>query len=296
MNPALWSALGGMATTGGLLIAARGLVREPPALSAVVDRWQPTADPTRRRDLPRTGVLAASLEALSQRLPSQLRVTRRELELAGKTTHWWVMTKLAGALVGLAFPAWITAILSLGDLTPPLVIPVAVGVILALVGFVAPDDQVRRGAKAAEVEFRNVTSAFLDLVALSRLANAGISEAVTAVAAIGDGPAFERIRGAVERASAEGQQAWLGIKRLAAELELPDLNDVADILQTAALESASVSNTLMARARSLRERVLADQLALANERSEAMRLPAILLGISLLMLAAYPLLIRFTEI
>ena len=74
--------------------------------------------------------------------------------------------KVLFALIGLCLPALLTAILSLGGLRPPLVVPVIASLALAGALFFVPDVNVRDDAKKARREFGRALGAYIDLVAL----------------------------------------------------------------------------------------------------------------------------------
>ena len=85
---------------------------------------------------------------------------------------------------------------------------------------------------------------------------------------------------------------WESLGRLTDELDLPVLDDVADIMRRSAADGAAVYTTLRARAKNLRTELLADQAAEANADSEKMTAPGALLAVLVMLLMAFPAVIR----
>ena len=196
------------------------------------------------------------------------------------------------ALVAFLAPAAALSALALVGLRLPVVVPLGVALGAGLVGFLAPDLAVRSRARTAREEFRRAAGAYLDLVALERAADGGPAEALHRAAEVAHGWAFVRIRDALDHARLAGRPPWEALADLAAEVGVPDLADLADIVALAGDDGAAVYDTLLAKAAALRNRTRADAQAAANAASERMTLPAVLLGVAFLILVAYPALAR----
>ncbi|MGC3995202.1 MAG: hypothetical protein QM779_13995 [Propionicimonas sp.] len=230
---------------------------------------------------PRTGIdrLGGWLRARLRRpVPA---ATLRRLRLTGRSVERHDAHKVIGALVGLFLPALFGAALSL-LLGTSLAVPAFVGLAGAVVGFFVPD-LLLRGADAERTE--DATEALLtyfDLVTLERLANASGSQALRAAAAVSDVTVFAAIRDALERARLEQRPPYPELRRLGAELELPALVDVADVM---ALDEAgaSLSVALRARVRELRDAHLTQARIAASAVSERMALfmvvPSLVFGL-----------------
>lgn len=123
---------------------------------------------------------------------------------------------------------------------------------------------------------------FVDLVTLERLANASAAEALQAAAELSDVPLFGQIRIALDRARLEQQSPYAQLRRLSVELQLPELKDVADIMQLDE-SGAALSGTLRARARELRNAHFTRQQIAAGAAAEGMTIymtiPALLFGL-----------------
>ena len=90
------------------------------------------------------------------------------------------------------------------------------------------------------------------------------------------------------RAQLTGTSPWQGLAQLAAELRVPELGDVADIMRLSGEDGAAVYATLRARAASLRSALLTDAAAEANAASEHMIMPVAVLGVAFMALLGYP--------
>jgi hypothetical protein len=190
-----------------------------------------------------------------------------------------------------------TALLTLIGSAPPLAPPAAASVLLAVGLWLKAGAEVRENADHARVAYRYAVSSFLERVALARLSDAGASasasEALYRTAEVGDGPALERIRATLEHARLAGISGWEALRALADELYIPELARPAEALALAGEESAPVYNTLQAQAAQLRGARLTDMQAKANEASQRLVVPVVVLGLLVLVYVAYP---AFTRI
>ena len=95
-------------------------------------------------------------------------------------------------------------------------------------------------------------------------------------------PLFVQIRIALERARLEQQSPYAELRRLAEQLRLPELADVADVMQLDET-GAALSGTLRARVRELRDAYLTRQQTRAATDAEGMTiymtLPALIFGL-----------------
>ena len=280
------------ATVGvGLTLLARSMGRQVPDLAAALARLD-------GMDQPRPAAFDHAPAALvtrwwTDRAPAWaaqigLDRYRSDLALVGSTTSTLLAHKVAYAAVGLAFPPLLVAVMSLIGLSLPLAIPALGSLVLAAILFLGPDVDLRRRAAQTRVEMRRAVCVYLELVALERAADAGAVEALERAAEVGDGRAFELIRDSLLRAHLGGVPPWEGLARLADQLRVPELGDVADIMRLSGEDGAAVYVTLRARASSLRTALLAEDTAAANAASERMVMPVALLGLAFLALLAYP--------
>lgn len=287
--------LAGVATGGGAALIVAGLLPTTPDLQSALARLSSTTS-LAHADVGISGQSAGegrwqrSLREHLPRLASSLGLDRHraDLDLIGEEPERLAFRKVGFGLLGLAFPPVLATAMALIGLSLPWAIPGFASVVLAAMLFLAPDLDVRRRAAATRAEMRRAVCIYLELVAMERVADAGTTEALHRAAEIGDGRAFALIRDALLRAQLRGIAPWQGLVRLAAELRVPELGDVADIMRLSGEDGAAVYATLRARSASLRSALLTDAAAEANAASEHMIMPVAVLGVAFMALLGYP--------
>lgn len=207
-----------------------------------------------------------------------------------------MLKKVALAALGLLCPVLVTIPWIIAGVGLPFYVPAVVGLAVAGLLFVTPDLAVRDQAKQAREEFAHALSAYLDLVALKRAADAGPTEALEKAAAVGRGWPFLYLQGALRRARLEKIPPYQALTDLADEYDLPGLSDVADIMQGSATDGAAVYKALRARTAALNTELLAAQAAEANAASEKMTAPGALLAVLVMLLMAFPAVIRMLTV
>jgi len=263
-----------------LFLAAHELLPASPALGAALTRLQPPTgvDPY----VPRSKLISPLAERLRRVIPAT------DLRLLGRTPEEFVTSLIVTGLIGLLLPTVLIGLFSLIGRSFGIGVPVmaALGCAAMLISVVYRD--VGRKAVAARRECRRAICTFIDLVALQRAAGRGTEESLTRAASKGSGWVFARVRQQLLRAELEVTAPWDGLKRLSADLGVPELGDLGDIMQAAGVTGAQVYRTLRARARSLRAQIRTDELARAELRTSQLEIPGALLLIVLMLLALYP--------
>lgn len=200
-------------------------------------------------------------------LPS---ATLRTLVLQGRSVGDYFVNKLVLGLGGLLIPLMFSAALrpimgSLGS------IPAGVGLVLGIIGWLWPDIVMRRQQVQTSVDATEALNTFFDLVVLERLANLSATQSLEAAARLSDVPIFVRIRGALEQARLEQRPPWSDLHRLARELELPPIADMADVMRLDD-QGAALAEVLSARVKELRDAHLSAERVRAHQISERMTL------------------------
>lgn len=208
-------------------------------------------------------------------------VRDRQLSLSGRSLARHYAYKLVGASVGFAAPIIVAAGLWLGAGVSP-AMPLLVSLVGAAAGFVVPDLQLRRAGRAIGDDASEALLTYFDLVTLERLANRSAIQSLHAAAELSDTPVFRSIRRVLERARLEQRPPYGDLKSLSRQLDLPALGDLADVMRLDE-SGASLSHTLRARVRELRDAHLTQAKVAATQLSERMTvwmvLPSLVLGL-----------------
>ena len=261
----------GALLAGGLASLVLALAPAAPDLQAALVRaggGEPPSD--RRRDV---GVLSSRSERLGAALyvhsPFPLsEQQRRALQLQDSSIAQFYADKAVMAVLGAIMPAVAGA--ALGLLTGSFSAwPAALSLLGAVGGFFVPDLLLRRRAVAVRVGAMEALLLYLELVTLERLSNASAPQALANAARLSETPLFLQIRIALDRAQLEQQAPYAELRRLAAQLSLPELGDVADVMQLDET-GAALSGALRARVRELRDGHLTAEQIKASAEAEGM--------------------------
>ena len=228
------------------------------------------------------------LAAHATRVP----LPEQDLRMLDRPSEAFLAAKAGFAVLGLALPTALLALLWLLGLTPPPIMPGILPLGAAVVLFFVPDLILRSEAEQARTDFRQAVAAYLELVALERAADGGPADSLERAAAVGHGRDFTRIANALHRARLVGVPPWVALAELSETTGVEDLRDLADIVALAGDDGAAIYTTLAAKAAALRTRALAEAQAEANAASERLTLPAVALGLGFVLLVAYPALAR----
>ncbi|MEV7617005.1 type II secretion system F family protein [Streptomyces sp. NPDC089799] len=284
--------ISGAAIGAGAALLVREVLRPAPALGPALRRLnQPAPAPS-----PATEGPVSRDEQWGQWLLDRLadvpgvRIPYKDLALTRSTPAKFLLQKVALAGAGLLLPPLSTVPLLLLGMS--LVLPAIVGLLAGVVLWFAPDLALRDKARRARAEFAHAMAAYLDLVALRRAGNVSAEQAMEQAAQVGEGWAFGRIQEALARSRVDKVPPWESLARLTAELDLPVLDDLAAIMRQSSDDGASVYATLRSRAKNLRTELLAQQASEANADSEKMTAPGALLAVLVMLLIAFPAVIR----
>ena len=283
--------LAGAGVGVGLLLMLLGLRPAAPTLAATLAeidtaRWSPAPSTADRGRL--TGRLAGDLARMWSARGWLTPSLRADLDMVGVDLDSFLLRKAGWAAMGLLTPPLLAAAWTAVGTTVPLLVPLWVSVCAAVVAFLLPDVSLRQAAAARRRDFRTAVGAFLDLVAMRMASGAGLAEALAEAAAIGDGPAFARLRGALADARTDGLSPAAALGRLGEDLALPDLVDTSLRLRLVDTTGAQAQASLRAQAASLRDRELTDVQGRANERSQSMLVAQVVLGLGFVIFLGYP--------
>ncbi len=206
--------------------------------------------------------------------------TLRRLELQGRTPADFLAEKVLLALAGLALPQLFTLVTWLFG-RPSGATPLLVSLAGGVVGYLWPDWALRRHVGTTLDAAAHDLVTLFDLVTLERLANQSATASLQSAVRLSDALVFRRVRTVVDRARLEQRAPWRDLHALADELGLPELHDLADVLQLEE-QGAALADTLRARAVELRDAHLLRERLRAERESESMTvwmvIPSFVLG------------------
>ena len=296
MTPQILFIAGGAAVLGGIACVIIAFRPRPARLDDLIRLLDAAAGPAEAAGRitdqavligEEAGRLERAAVAAYQRLRLPLSPsTERLLALRGRSISSFFAQKLIFALAGLAAPA----LLSAADLALGLGLgaaPAMAGLLGLVGGYFAPDLALRRSQQGVKRDSEAAMSVFFDLVILERLGNASATQALRRAAELCDVALFVRIRDALERARLQQRPPWAELHKLAEDLELPQLGDIADVLSLDE-QGAALAGALRARVTELRHAHLSREKIAATQETEAMTIWMVIpvLAFALLFLGA----------
>ena len=218
-------------------------------------------------------------------IPDEVRTMTR---LAGTTVEALCAQCALSGLAGLLLPTLASAVLAMGGIGVPVVVPLWTGLVTGGAAASAPVLALRAESKRARRAARNVVATFLDLVVLGLAGGMGIESALHAAAEITDNPFSSEIRAALEVARDAGDTPWRALSALGDQHGIDELTELAAAVGLAGTEGARIRATLGAKSASIRRHELADAESEANAVTERLFLPGILLLVGFLVFVGYP--------
>ena len=237
----------------------------------------------------RVGIWAA------RALPGGLwrRTRMADLDILGIPLHRHYGRKVVSAAAGLVLAPVLTYVLSLYGLNLPLLAPGFISLAAAAFLFFLPDHEVHQTAAAAREEMVHALTAYIDLIALQRRGGAGARQSMTRAALISNGWVFRRLAQELRRSEFEGQNPWDALTTLSRRIEVPQLDDLGNVMRMSERSGAQIYASLRARATAMRSESLSDQRAKANAVSERLVLPTTVAGFVFLIIFITPAILRF---
>ena len=271
MNPGLVLAMVAGALLGAavaLIIAAGG--RRHPVLADALAVLDETTAP-----LPAPGAAGVrSLLPVLRKLPA---VPPSDLDLLGIAPDRFLIAAAVSASAYAACGPFLAAVFLALDTGIPIVVPTGAAVAGLIVGWTGHARRIRDRADDARDELRSALVSYLQQVGLMRKGGAGVSTALTLPGLLlADSWAMRRLRDELDLAQRAGEMPWEGLRRFGERVDVDELTDLSAIAATAGQDGATVVGTLLARAQSLRDELLADEHAAANRASGRMSTPGAL--------------------
>ncbi|WP_084349108.1 type II secretion system F family protein [Janibacter limosus] len=271
-----------------IALVVAGLTPSRPDLAAAVERMRPQTLRSARApdvgptDRTRTESIGAWARHRADRYPV-LRAPMEDLELLQVPVeeHYGKKAIASGAaLVGCTL---LPMVMGFG-----FIIPFGIGLAFAAFAWFVPDLTVRDRAKDSREDFAYAAVSYLRLVAIARRAGLGLVASLDSAAHKSDSWMFVRIREELRLARWSGETSWDALDRLAGRTKVPELKEVADIIRLANDSGASVSDNLLARAASMRDRLLTREQTAANAATSSMGIPLAVLAVLFLIAMLVP--------
>jgi tight adherence protein C len=215
-----------------------------------------------------------------------------DLYVIRKPVSVFLGEKVLMSVIGLVGPMFVTAALALVGISLPVAVPAVVALFLAAVLFFVPDSDVQSTAARARVEFRHALSVYVDLVAMSRRAGVGATQALEEAAIVGDSWVVRRIDEVLQEAARLGRPPWDALKQLATRLEVQDLADLADIMTLSGEYGTASEDALRAKSKSLRNSISSESAGEAKSVTEQLALPTSAMAFTFMIILFIPPLIR----
>ena len=270
--------LAGALVGAGLMLG--WLAFRQPATAPALQEFADDAEYTDREWLARLGrPLARKLIVLG--LPRES--VRRDLVVLDRVPEVHLATQTAATLLGFLLAWLLQSVLSFSlPFTGGLSI-VAAGLFWYLV-----DAEAKAKAAEARADALADLSVFLDVTVNALAAGTGAEQALGGASEVGDSPAFERLRHALDVAFLSRLPIHQAFGELGKVLGLTEVNDLAASLRLAGSEGAKIRASLAAKSEAIRSKILADEEAEAAATTERMTVPVALLMTGFLVLIGYP--------
>jgi Flp pilus assembly protein TadB len=270
----------------GVWLVARGLRPVPPALADVVrDLHRPAG---RAIDPALNGHIRRLALTLTHAVGAERLDRDRDLAVTGRSLERHALDKLTMAVLGAGLPVLFGVVIALGGVTVPTGLLAVASLIGGTGGFFQPDVALRAQAARQRRDFVHALSAFLDLVTVILAGGGGLEAALDGAANSGDGWAFTRIRHALAESRLSRESPWSVLARLADQLGVVELAELAASVDLAGNEGAKVRRSLAAKAASLRDHELATAHADAEAATEHMAFPVVAMLTGFILLIGYP--------
>jgi tight adherence protein C len=219
---------------------------------------------------------------------------RADLAITEHDEGWFLSSSLLVGLSGVALGPVVSLVALVAGVALPWGLPVALSLVAGPSASAAQILSLRAEAARRRQDFAFALSAFLDLVVVSLAAGRGTEGALAVAAQAGKGPAFDSLRQALDGARLRGIPPWDALDELGGRLGVSELSGLAASIRLAGASGAKVRTSLAARAKSLRERGLAESRAAAESETEKMSAAAVLLVLAFIVLIGYPAVVQIT--
>jgi hypothetical protein len=171
---------------------------------------------------------------------------------------------------------------------PPTMVLMCLSFALPFLAWYLPVKKVGALSRLRRSDMDLAVAVYLDLVNVLLAGGAGVETAMLAASGAGDGFSFEQIRLALVRAQSSRGSYWDSLRELGVRSGVESLEEVAQSVQLAGEHGARIRQSLAAKATALRSKNLARIEHEAEQRTEHMGLPIVLLFLGFILLVGYP--------
>lgn len=250
----------------GAAMLVFALLPQQPKLSAVIERIGTTTPILDHVETDRETRIGAWVHRRLPDLPG-FTIPTRDLELVGTPVNAYLYQKARDAFL-LFLATWALALVLL-VIAPGFTFPALIASIpLAALGWTGADRDLKKAASAAREEFARGVAIFLELIATERRRNAPPTVALESAAAEGESWVFIRLQEELRRARFAGIPSWEALSAFADAIDVPELAEVARITRSADETGSSIYETLRARGKGMRVKLLTEEQTRANKVSE----------------------------
>lgn len=271
----------------GLIAVLWGLFPPREPLQVRLGELSQPVDPAIQSERLRDRMGRAAAQSLG-RLAFRGRRVERDLRAAGQSPESLALAKLGMLVLGVGLPVGVWTIAWLARVWVSPTIVVMASILAGGLFFLVPDLSLRERARKRRRELRNQISTYLDFVGLYLSGGSGMEGALAEAADQGSAWGFAEIQRALRQAQLANEPPWTSLEKLGGELGSPELEELAAWLMLAGTSGSRVRSSLQVKARGFRERALNEAETEAQQATEHMSLPVVLMFAGFLGLIGYP--------
>lgn len=211
------------------------------------------------------------------------------LRVIGRPAATHVGYLVVAAVGGLLLPPLILAALNaLEIIRLGVFVPVGVSILAAAAAPLLVHSAAIAEADERRIDLRHQLSAYLDMMTMLLAGNTGHEAALQQAAEAGDGLLFRELRRRMREVATTGQSLVAALTIVAADFDLPELDQVASAAALSAAEGSPVAKTLAAKCSTLRSTLAADDEARARVRNDKVTPPLVGMAVLFMALLIYP--------
>ena len=293
------TALVGALVGAGLWLVGRGLLRRHEPLLAALSEYRRPAEATGDGSGPtpagRRGRVESRALQIVESLGVDLGSLSMDLRILGRSPAQHAFAKLSGALAAAAALGVVGYGARMVGFGPPawgLLVLVLLGM---LAGYAGADAALRKRAAERRGQFLRALSAYMDLVKILVAGGSHSDGALYQAAAVGSGWAFDELKAAMDWSRVNGRPPAAGFERLADEIGVADVEELAATIRLTAEQGASPAEALATKAEMLSALELANARMKADSTTERMSIPTVVVAIAFVAFVGYPALSSLLE-